>query len=437
MSSNKSKAKVLEKSKKNLHGAKDQEHHRVRGVDESGSEWEGFEDHKVQEQGRPVGSGDIHTGDNAKPKKLKSDRRKERRETVANNQEKLVGTTFQLLDKSDERQNGEDGDISAWKHLNLCPETLSSLARLKFSSPTPVQISALPHILAGHDAICKAPTGSGKTLAFGIPIYQHYCTTVKPNVPLSAGNDQIRKYSPIALILSPTRELAHQLSNHLSELSESSQPRPPAIVSLTGGLSLHKQLRLLENADIVIATPGRLWEVMQGNQDFAESLKRITFLVLDEADRLLSTGHFQELEKILNALDRTDDNDDENEQEGSEPLRREQRQTLVFSATFQKDFQQRLAGKSKSSSGNGGQQESMEYLLQKINFKESKPKFIDVNPVSQMATGLDEGILECAGMEKVCLAMKRLCIIHHRIQADNYRTYTSTPYSSATPTHAP
>ena len=147
---------------------------------------------------------------------------------------------------------------------------------------------------------------------------------------------------------------------------------------------------------------------MQGNTDFAESLKMIKFLVLDEADRLLSSGHFQELEEILNALDRSNVNSDENSQEDIDATETEQTQTLVFSATFQKDLQQRLAGKSKSANGGGGQQESMEYLLQKINFREPKPKFIDVNPVSQMASGLKEGILECAGTDKVCIAMSFL-----------------------------
>jgi ATP-dependent RNA helicase DDX24/MAK5 len=171
---------------------------------------------------------------------------------------------------------------------------------------------------------------------------------------------------------------------------------------VTGGLSLQKQKRLLRNADVIIGTPGRLWEVIQGDDDLAQWLKMLSFLVVDEADRLLSEGHFKEVEEILNALDRKDScaeigSDCENG--GDE---QDQRQTLVFSATFQRDLQQKLAGKGKSLGGDlMNKQESMEYLLKKLNFRGRKPKFIDVDPVSQMASGLKEGILECGGLEKV------------------------------------
>lgn len=206
----------------------------------------------------------------------------------------------------------------------------------------------------------------------------------------------------MALILSPTRELAHQLCAHLTELCSSTSNIRPSIATVTGGLSLHKQTRLLRNADIIIGTPGRLWEVIQGDHELAQWLKMLKFLVVDEADRLLSEGHFKEMEEILNALDRTDPSADERSDHEGGDEQKDQRQTLVFSATFQRDLQQKLAGKGKSLEGGlMTKQESMEYLLKKLNFRERKPKFIDVNPVSQMATGLKEGILECGGLEKV------------------------------------
>ena len=124
--------------------------------------------------------------------------------------------------------------------------------------------------------------------------------------------------------------------------------------------------------------------------------------MLDEADRLLSEGHFKELEQILDALDREIDDGEEAriETKEIEPLK-PSRQTLVFSATFQKDLQQKLSGKGKRTKMNiMSKEESMEYLLQKLNFRK-QPQFIDVNPISQMATGLKEGIIECAGLEKV------------------------------------
>ena len=321
---------------------------------------------------------------------------------MAQSKRQLAGNTFKSLDNGDERDADNEGDVSAWDSLNLCPELLSSLSRLNFSYPTSIQASALPHILADHDAICKAPTGSGKTLTFGIPIYEHFFKTTNPQVSSDPENKKTKRHPPVALILSPTRELAHQLEDHIANLSSDPLSRSPIIATLTGGLSIHKQKRLLATAGIIIATPGRLWELMQDSLDFVESLKMIKFLILDEADRLLSSGHFQEIEEILNALDRSYSNNGENDKEGLGPMQEHQRQTLVFSATFERDLQQKLAGKSKSSNGDGSKQQPMEYLLKKLNFRESKPKFIDANPVSQMAAGLKEGVVECAGTEKVC-----------------------------------
>ena len=167
---------------------------------------------------------------------------------------------------------------------------------------------------------------------------------------------------------------------------------------------MQKQQRLVANADIIIGTPGRLWEVIGGSHDLATWLKKIQYLVVDEADRLLSEGHFKEVEEILNTLDRADpDEEGASGDKVETPAVQHQRQTLVFSATFQKDLQRKLAGKSKSlGSDLLGNQKSMEYLLKKLNFREEKPKFVDVNPVSQMASGLKEGIVECAGLDKVC-----------------------------------
>ena len=238
-------------------------------------------------------------------------------------------------------------------------------------------------------------------MAFGIPILEHYLET--RGGPSTIPADSERREPPVALILSPTRELAHQLSAHLTDLCSNLNSDGPRIATLTGGLSLHKQQRLLRDADIIVATPGRLWEVISGSTGTIESLKQIRYMVVDEADRLLSEGHFKEVELILDALDREsegEDNEQNSEQASESP--KSKRQTLVFSATFQKDLQQKLAGKGKHHGGDiMDKQESMEYLLKKLNFREEKPKFIDVNPVSQMAGGLKEGIVECAGLEKV------------------------------------
>lgn len=292
--------------------------------------------------------------------------------------------------------------VSAWDSLNLSSSTLSSIARLKFLNPTSIQQAAIPAILNGHDVIGKAPTGSGKTLAYGLPIYEHYLKTrfSQSSAEGKAGN---RTLPPVALILSPTRELAHQLSAHLTALCSEPSCPAPTIAIVTGGLSVHKQQRILARADIVIGTPGRLWEVINGSAELSKSLRSIRFLVVDEADRLLSEGHFKEVEEILRILNRGDETVEDKPVDDTKTMYgKQQRQTLVFSATFHRDLQQKLAGKGKSLGGDlMGKRESMEYLLKKLNFREEKPQFIDVNPISQMASGLKEGIVECAGTDKV------------------------------------
>lgn len=255
--------------------------------------------------------------------------------------------------------------------------------------------------------IGKASTGSGKTLAFGVPILEHYIATVDSGARASKHEAGGKVQSPpMALILLPTRELAHQISAHLTELCSNAPLGGPRIATLTGGLSMQKQQRLLSNADVIVGTPGRLWEVISDGQGVLKQLKQIKFLVVDEADRLLSEGHFKEVEEILAALDREDVDsesaDEKNDDEDRLAEAKTRRQTLVFSATFHKGLQQKLAGKGKPGSGDlMDWKESMEYLLQKLKFREEKPRFFDMNPASQMAEGLKEGLVECAALEKV------------------------------------
>ncbi|PKX95482.1 ATP-dependent RNA helicase MAK5 [Aspergillus novofumigatus IBT 16806] len=312
-----------------------------------------------------------------------------------------AGLSFAALQDTEE----DDGaDVSAWDSLGLSPEILTGLSKMKFASPTSVQEACIPQILEGHDVIGKASTGSGKTLAFGIPILEHYLEKKRDDVSAEKGKKSEKDSTPIALILSPTRELAHQLSKHIGELIAQAPGINARIALLTGGLSVQKQQRLLSGADIVIGTPGRVWEILSTGQGLIRKMQQIKFLVVDEADRLLSEGHFKEVEEILNALDRVEDGEvpdgeDQTSEEESDPS--SERQTLVFSATFHRDLQQKLAGKGNWTGGDVmDKKESMDYLLQKLNFREEKPKFIDMNPVSQMADNLKEGIVECGAMEK-------------------------------------
>lgn len=291
----------------------------------------------------------------------------------------------------------EETDISQWISLGLSHDLLSSIARLGFSSPTPIQKSAIPAIIDGHDVVGKAVTGSGKTLAFGIPIFEYWLESRRKVAVKKSSTDGS---GPIALILSPTRELAVQLSKHISDLTTSSLEKP-RIATVTGGLSIQKQQRQLLGADIVIGTPGRLWEVINDSYGLIDKMKRVRFLVIDEADRLLREGHFKEVEEILDTLDRDVIPDQEDAETAADNRPKHDRQTLVFSATFHRGLQQKLAGKAKNNGGDLlSNQQSVEYLLTKLSFREEKPIFIDVNPNSQMAGGLKEGILECGAMEK-------------------------------------
>ncbi|KAL1584190.1 hypothetical protein WHR41_07276 [Cladosporium halotolerans] len=311
---------------------------------------------------------------------------------------------FHGLDAADD---DEETDISEWLPLKLSPDTMSALAKLKFAKPSTIQSAAIPEILEGHDVIGKASTGSGKTLAFGIPILERF-------LEQRSVRQKSERKSPLALILSPTRELAHQLSDHLQALCSNNLFEGPLIATITGGLSVQKQQRQLKDADIVVGTPGRLWEVISDGHGFMDALKELQFLVVDEADRLLSEGHFKEVEEILNVLDRQVTENEDPEPTNNIPQKKKgknakdtknavqgQRQTLVFSATFDRGLQKKLAGKAQAGGGDlMSNRESMEYLLKKLNFREETPKFVDVNPITQMATGLKEGMIECGGTEK-------------------------------------
>ncbi|KAK1816858.1 ATP-dependent RNA helicase [Friedmanniomyces endolithicus] len=340
---------------------------------------------------------------------------KQRKQTKADEPpKKKEGNSTAAFKTLTEELTPKEADVSAWRGLNLSPDTLSSLSKLGFAKPTPIQRSAIPDILAGHDVIGKASTGSGKTLAFGIPILERFLEL------RSTSHRSNGAKAPLALILSPTRELAHQLDRHLTALCSQGREDGPSVATLTGGLSMQKQERLLNYADIVIGTPGRLWEVMSAGQGTIKALQQIQFLVVDEADRLLSEGHFKEVEEILNALESDVDVDDDNEaaeeEQASFSPGEHARQTLIFSATFDRGLQRKLARKGKSGGEPKINKDSMEYLLAKIKFREEKPKFVDVNPINQLATGLKEGLIECSGPEKD-LYLYALLLLHRNTGA--------------------
>lgn len=365
--------------------------------------WEGFSDGST-----------AHVQTDSRLGKSDSSAQKRKKVLITNGTKPMPVTSAKRDDSGSNQFYALDGgadadadiDVSAWKSLSLAQATTSSISSMGFHKPTAIQSATIPAIVAGEDLIGKAPTGSGKTLAFGIPIFEQWLLKQAQRKPAHPNSSQ---HSPTALVISPTRELAHQITSHLTALRQNRDSREMSVVTVTGGLSIQKQRRLLEGADVVVATPGRLWEVMSEAQDTLERIRKTKILVIDEADRLLGQGHFKDLEQVLTALDRADQ-DEGHENKPSLRNRSQQRQTLMFSATFDKDLQQKLSKQAKFVN-DVTKQGSMAYLLKKLKFRK-QPKFVDVNPRAQMASNLQEKMLEVpVGTEKD-LYLYALLLLH-------------------------
>jgi superfamily II DNA/RNA helicase len=187
-----------------------------------------------------------------------------------------------------------------FEQLGLNAALQRAAADAGFTQPTPIQIQAIAHVLKGDDVLATAQTGSGKTAAYLLPLLQRLQTGAK-------------RRHPSVLILVPTRELATQVGDVLRHLA-ASLPQTIKLSVLFGGVSINPQLMALRpGADVVVATPGRLLDVVDHN---ALHLGSVQHLVLDEADRLLDLGFSQELQRVLACLP-------------------SQRQSLMFSATFE------------------------------------------------------------------------------------------------------
>ena len=198
-----------------------------------------------------------------------------------------------------------DAGTGSFAALGLSPALLRAARELGFETPTPVQAAAIPAALAGRDVLASAQTGSGKTAAFAFPILQR---VEDQNGRAAAGASRPAQ----VLVLVPTRELAAQAGALLRAAARCLAVSVKVSI-LYGGVSINPQLMALRGgADIVVATPGRLLDVVEHN---GLSLSGLRCLVLDEADRLLDAGFADELSRVLALL----------------PA---QRQNLLFSATF-------------------------------------------------------------------------------------------------------
>ncbi len=188
--------------------------------------------------------------------------------------------------------------------LGLAPVLLDRLAEAGLEKPTPIQAKAIPHAMEGRDVMGLAQTGTGKTVAFGLPLLDALIQEPGRPAPKTAR----------ALVLAPTRELANQIADNLRPLSGGAGI---GIAVVTGGTSINRQIgRMERGVDLLIATPGRLIDLMDRG---AVKLGETRFLVLDEADQMLDMGFIHALRKIA-------------------PKLREERQTLLFSATMSKDM---------------------------------------------------------------------------------------------------
>lgn len=289
-------------------------------------------------------------------------------------------------------------NLPEWdKVAKLSSTTLRGLSDLGFVHPTEIQKKIIPLALEDKDIMGKAPTGSGKTLAFGIPILEKL---LKNNTAGDVGKGN----SPVGLIFTPTRELAQQVMQHISAVLKATltERTKHLIMSLTGGLSIQKQERLLTfegSARIVVATPGRFLELLEKDDSLITRFCRTDILVLDEADRLLQDGHFDEFEKILKLLGSRRKSVRKNDPYW---------QTMIFSATFSLDLFRNL-----STSGPSGRlkannqiaddstelQAVLKHLMAKVHFR-SKPVIVDTDPDHKVSSQIKEALIECAPLER-------------------------------------
>jgi len=187
----------------------------------------------------------------------------------------------------------------SFKNLKLASPILKALDRCGYAVPTPIQARSIPNILAGQDIIASARTGTGKTAAFMLPILQHLS---------SPGPGQ--KHAPRALVLTPTRELADQITQSARVYGKYLRVKSATIV---GGMPYHSQIKALSKSlDLVIATPGRLLDLLGSGHI---KLTGLELLVLDEADRMLDMGFIKDVERIVDCAP-------------------PERQTLLFAATL-------------------------------------------------------------------------------------------------------
>ncbi|XP_036333094.1 ATP-dependent RNA helicase DDX24 [Rhagoletis pomonella] len=321
-------------------------------------------------------------------------------------------------------------DLEGWNGLGVPQPVLRAISEKGFKSPTEIQVMTLPAAILGKkDILGAAETGSGKTLAFGIPILAGIMELKSKNVrsgirkapkvkgqksdinakqveedreltpppeeldfyptlptedEASESDEDAKENGPLyAVVLTPTRELAVQVRDHLVAAAKYTGIKVAAIF---GGLAVAKQERLLKQCpEIVVATPGRLWELYEQENPHLSKMEDISFLVIDETDRMVEKGHFEELRSLLKVLNANEE-------------KKQTRQNFVFSATLTlvhdlpDHMQRRNVGKRKKfiKQTPGLKIQS---LIEELGI--SQPKIVDITRSQQTAQTLTECRLIC------------------------------------------
>ncbi|NXB53266.1 DDX24 helicase, partial [Leucopsar rothschildi] len=355
---------------------------------------------------------------------------------------KVKNWTTEVLSAS----TNQKADVSAWKDLFVPEPVLQALSYLGFSAPTPIQALALPSAIRDNmDVLGAAETGSGKTLAFAIPMihsvlqwqksnnstgrndslskesHQYHdetrwenedeaekvthqqvedsgdeddasfttgCVKVLENVEFESDDEthtvgSHRKRPLLGLVLTPTRELAVQVKHHIDAVAKFTGIKTAILV---GGMAAQKQERVLNRKpEIVIATPGRLWELVKERHPHLSNLRQLRCLVIDEADRMVEKGHFLELSQLLEILNDSQYNP--------------RRQTFVFSATLTLVHQTPTRVLQKKNAKKMDKKTKLELLMEKVGIK-GKPKVIDLTRKEATVETLTETRIHCNTNEK-------------------------------------
>ncbi|XP_030766553.1 ATP-dependent RNA helicase DDX24 [Sitophilus oryzae] len=343
-------------------------------------------------------------------KRKKNVKSQTKNKKLKTSEEVLTPSKQGFTSNNEESRNIEDEDINtltAWDGYSLPTSILRALRDLNFEQPTEIQSITLPAAILGkRDILGAAETGSGKTLAFGLPILtgilrlkeneiseevisdedNNDCDNdldVDKNglgcVKVVKLEDQRAKKPLYALILTPTRELAMQVKNHIKNIAKYTNINVAVVV---GGMAAVKQERVLSKGpEIVVGTPGRLWELIQQGNEHLSQISNIKFLAIDETDRMLEKGHFKELHDLLEKI-----NFDEHSKKN--------RQNFIFSATLTlvHDIPRHLINKIKMK-GRKISEMTPEQKLQKIvnTIGVTNPKIVDLS----QGTGTSGTLTEC------------------------------------------